>query len=97
MKKETRQIAAFILNFLWPGLGFYFSGAKHNNNWLRLLGLGLIVLFLFLSIYNISLIGYRISDIDLCLTLLIAFFFAFLGAFVEYKIGEQEERAQTAF
>lgn len=84
MKKKTREILAFILNFLWPGLGFYFSGAMHNSKWLRLLGLGLIVLFLLLSLRSLS---YGVDAVDLLFSLGLAFIFGFVGAGLERELG----------
>lgn len=81
MEKGLREFLAFILNFLWPGLGFLFSGFIHNHRVLRLLGFGMIVVFLFLSLGTIASGRLNISDIFISAG--IGLIFALLGATVE--------------
>lgn len=94
MKKKTRVIGAFILNFLWPGLGFYFSGTLRNLKWLRLLGLALISAFLLLITVGIAiliphpLINYHFTASDLPTPLAIAFISGILGTTVEHQMKE---------
>ena len=87
MKRKQSEILAFLLNFLWPGLGFYFSGALHHRNWLRILGVGLILVFVFLSIPSLR---YGIDGSSLFLSLAIAVIFGLFGAAIEREIGKKE-------
>ncbi|MDH5787122.1 MAG: hypothetical protein OEZ40_02350 [Candidatus Bathyarchaeota archaeon] len=85
MKKGTREILAFALNFVWPGLGFYFSGWSHHQIWLRAVGIGLIAAFLVILPASVvatipyPLINYHFTLSDLVLPLAVAFVFALLG------------------
>ncbi len=94
MKKKTRVIVVFILNFLWPGLGFYYSGTLRNLKWLCLFGLALISVFLLLVTVGIAiliprpLINYHFTASDLPIPLAIAFISGILGTVVEHKMKE---------
>lgn len=81
MEKGLREFLAFILNFVWPGLGFLFSGFIHNLRTLRLIGFGVIVIFLLLSLNALRNLSFDVSD--LFISVLIGLIFGLLGAAVE--------------
>lgn len=94
MEKRTREIVAFALNFLWPGLGFYFSGFIHRRRWLRGVGIGLIAAFIILLPVSVvvvipyPLINYHFTLTDFLFPLALAFVFGCLGVGVEHEIRE---------
>lgn len=96
MDRKTRGIVAFSLNFLWPGLGFYFSGFVHHRRWLRGVGVGLIAAFLVLLPVSVvivvpyPLLNCHFTWADLLLPLAVAFVSGCLGAGVEHEISEEK-------
>jgi uncharacterized membrane protein len=93
MSKESMIIFAFVFNFFLPGLGFHYSGTRHNLSWLRRLGLVTMIVFLFafpLSMFIFSpyaRLNYHFTWQELAAYLTVIFVFAFLGAGIERKIG----------
>ena len=96
MNRRTREIVAFALNFLWPGLGFYFSGWIHHRKWLRGIGIGLIAAFLIILPVSVAvtvpypLINYHFALSDLLLPLAVAFVFGCLGVGIEHEIKNEK-------
>ena len=90
MKRKTREIVAFVLNFMLPGLGFYFSGAIHRRRWLRLLGIGLAALFVIQLLQSSSFSLYAHLDyLESSLRLVLVFIFGTLGAGAEQEIDRE--------
>jgi len=93
MSRESRIISAFVFNFFLPGLGFHYSGTRHNLIRLRRLGLVTMVVFLFafpLSVFIFSpyaQLNYHFTLQELAAYLTVVLVFGFLGADVEQKIG----------
>jgi hypothetical protein len=90
VKRKTREIVAFVLNFILPGLGFFFSGAIHRRRWLRLLGIGLAVLSVIQLIQSSSFSLYAHVDyLKPGLRLALVFIFGTLGAGAEQEIDRE--------
>lgn len=95
MEKDVREILAFALNFVLPGLGIHFSGFVHRLRWLQLVGLGLVALYsLFgvrcLASYNLYVLlsSYDFDVLASLSYLAVGFAIAFLGVGVERDISE---------
>lgn len=97
MKKGLVTIFAFVFNFFLPGLGFHYSGIKHNLEWLRRLGLVTMVVFLFafpigVFIYSpYARLNYHFTLQELAAYLTVVLVSAFLGAGVERKVGRNDK------
>ncbi len=97
MRKKFRLLIVFVLNFLLPGLGFHYTGTRHNVNWLRRLGLVAMVVFLLafpigvLFWWPSARILYNFSMQELIAYLIVVLASAFLGAGIEQKIGGRVE------
>jgi len=95
MNRIRRIILAFVLN-LWPGLGFYFSGAVHNLKLLRYLGIGLAATFLLLLpitavvMHPEPLINYHFNASDMSIPFTVALVSGILGVGVEYCVRNGE-------
>jgi hypothetical protein len=90
MKRKTKEILAFVLNFLLPGLGFFFSGAIHERRWLRLLGIGLTALFVIHLLKPNSFSRYvHLDYVGSSLAVIWAFIFGTLGVGVEQEIDRK--------
>jgi drug/metabolite transporter (DMT)-like permease len=96
VRKSAREVVAFVLN-LWPGLGFYFSGAVHGVRWLRSLGLGLAAAFLFILpivvvvLHPTPLMNHHFSASELLSAFAVSSVFGVLGVCLEYGQGKSSK------
>lgn len=95
MNERSRIILAFAFNFLLPGLGFHYSGTRHNVMWLRRLGLVTMVVFLFAFPIGVAILWpyaridyyFTLQELAACLTLILIS--AFLGASIKQKVSKR--------
>jgi hypothetical protein len=92
MERKIREIVAFALNFMLPGLGFFFSGAINGRRWLRLLGVGLAAVFIVQFVQSsVFSLHYRSDYLESIRSLAVNFIFGTLGAGVEQEIEPKLE------
>jgi hypothetical protein len=93
MNERSRITLAFALNLLLPGLGFHYSGTKHNVTRLRRLGLLTMIVFLFAFpigvaiLWSYARINYHFTLQELAAYLTVILVSAFLGASIEQKVS----------
>jgi len=93
--KNTRLLFVFVLNLLLPGLGFHYSGTKHNIRWLRRLGLATMVAFFFAFPLGVVLfVPYATTNYHFSLLELFAYFAVILcsatmGARIEGRLADR--------
>lgn len=95
MNKDARMLLVFVLNLLLPGLGFHYSGTKHNLRWLRRLGLATMVAFLFAFPVGLVLFlpyaktNYHFSLLELAAYLAVILCSATVGASIEGRLADK--------
>jgi hypothetical protein len=95
VERGLREVLAFILNFVWPGLGFLFSGFIHNHEIVRLIGIGITIVTLFSTVVSIGRMSLPSFFDDILIAAIADLIWALLGAAVEHELGIRTTQQTT--